>query len=221
MGMIGRWLIPHQLRRARDLREQREFERKYGFHIGESNHEVTSSANLLYGDNAGYAPVPLRQLKKLFKALPISSKEYGFIDLGCGKGAALVVAVEGEFQAVIGIEVDRELAASASQHIQRICAGRLPPCAADIVHSDAAAYQFPDIPSIIFMFNPFGEVTMRAVLRNIDNSLIDHPRELYVAYFNPVLRNVFESSTQLVPTKIRHVPSRFVVYKNREKASIK
>jgi predicted RNA methylase len=165
----------------------------------------------LYGDARQYAPVPFTQLYKLFKALPIDPQEYAFIDLGCGKGGALVCAAECGFRAVIGIEFDQDLSASATRNLELFRAGRPTSCTTDIVHSDAVEYQFPNVPSLIFMFNPFGENTMRAVLRNIEQSFLEHPRELYIAYFNPVERDVLESSAHLL--SIRHVPSRFVTYK--------
>jgi len=210
--MVSRRLIPQQLRRSLILRRQRQFETKYGVDV-QGSREANPHGNLLYGDNNPYEPIPFTQLKRLFKALPIDAREYSFIDLGCGKGAALVLAVEQGFRSAVGVEFDEDLAACAARNLQHVCAGRLPSCTVDIVTTDAAQYQFPYIPSIVFIYNSFGEDTMRAVLRNIEKSLTRHPRELYIAYFNPIERTVFESSAQLVSMRNRHVPSRFIIFK--------
>ena len=212
-GMIGRRLIPNQMLRSLILRKQRQYELKYGVDVGQDNSELVSDPSLLYGDNLPYAPVPFTQLEKLFRALPIDPREYSLIDLGCGKGAALILAVEGRFQAVIGVEFDPELTAIATRNLERVHAVRPRSCTTDIVNSDAAEYRFPLVPSLIFISNPFGEETMRTVLRNIEESFTEHPRNLYIAYYNPVEREVLKSSTRLVSMRIRRVPSRFVVYK--------
>jgi SAM-dependent methyltransferase len=169
-GMIGRRLIPHQMRGSLILRKQRQYELKYGVDVGQDNSELVSDPSLLYGDNLFYGTVPFTKLEKLFTALPIDPREYSFIDLGCGKGAALILAVEGRFQAVIGVEFDPELTAIASRNLERVHAVRPTSCTTDIVNSDAAKYRFPLVPSLIFMANPFGEKTMRTVLRNIEES---------------------------------------------------
>ena len=218
--MIGRRLVGRRLRRVWMLRGQRQFDRKFSVDTCEDNlsvdtcednREVASHANLLYGDNLRYEPASVTKLEKLFEALPIDPREYAFIDLGCGKGAAMILALERGFQAVIGIEFDRRLSAIAARNLQLARTRRLSLCTADVVNLDAAEYRFPNIPSLIFMFNPFGEDTLRAVLHNIENTFNDHPRELYVAYFYPVHREVLESSTRLVLIKKR--PFRSAVYK--------
>ena len=209
--MIGRRLVGRRLRRVWMLRRQRQFDRKFSVDTCEDNREVASHANLLYGDNLRYEPASVTKLEKLFEALPIDPREYAFIDLGCGKGAAMILALERGFQAVIGIEFDRRLSAIAARNLQLARTRRLSLCTADVVNLDAAEYRFPNIPSLIFMNNPFGEDTLRAVLHNIENTFNDHPRELYVAYFNPVHREVLESSTRLVLIKKR--PFRSAVYK--------
>lgn len=211
--MVGRRLVPHQVRRPLMLRRQHQYEMKYGVDVGQDKSEVASDTNLLHGDNLGYDPIPFTQVEKLFAALPIDPREYAFIDLGCGKGVALILAVEGGFQAVIGVEFDPRLTAIATRNVERVHALLPASRTTDKVNSDAAEYQFPMVPSIIFMANPFGEKTMRAVLRNIEDSFTEHPRNLFIAYYNPVEREVLKSSPRLISMRIRQVPSRFAIYK--------
>ena len=221
-GMIGRRLVPHRLRRALVLRGQSRFERIYGVDIGdrgvnrEGDRLSIAQTNLLYHDNKCYQPMPFNELARLFKALPIDPQEYAFIDLGCGKGGTLVLAADRGFREVIGVEFDPQLATWATRNLQRAGERRSLSCSGDIVNSDAAEYQFPNMPSLILMFNPFGEDTMRAVLRNIEESLRVHPREFYIAYFHAVERNMLGSSPELVSVSIRHVPLRFDMFKRRD-----
>jgi predicted RNA methylase len=212
-GMIGRRLTPHQLHRSMTLGKERHFESAYGIDVREGVAPQRSRARSTYGDSANYKPVPLAQLEKLFDALPIDPAQHAFIDLGCGMGAALVCALERGFAEVIGVELDPELAGCAQQNLKRVHDYLRPEARADVVIADAVEYRFPDTPSLIFMYNPFGQDTMRAVLANVEKSLARNPRELYIAYFNPVQRDVLESSAALSSIRYQNVPSRFVVYK--------
>jgi hypothetical protein len=74
---------------------------------------------------------------------------------------------------------------------------RWPERVIDVVHHDAANYELPAGPTVAFMFHPFGESTLRAVIKNIERSLEQSPRAFYVAYYNPVHREVLDESPML------------------------
>jgi hypothetical protein len=50
-------------------------------------------------------------------------------------------------------------------------------------------------PTVLFLFNPFPESGLRHVIANLEQSLIEHPRKIYVLYHNPLLEKVLSKST--------------------------
>jgi hypothetical protein len=59
-------------------------------------------------------------------------------------------------------------------------------------HQDAAAYELPKQPLVIYLFNPFGEQVITQVLHAVESSLRAAPREAYVIYANAVHRHCFD-----------------------------
>jgi len=43
---------------------------------------------------------------------------------------------------------------------------------------------------MLFLFNPFPEPGLKSVIENLERSLRDHPRKVYVLYHNPLLEHV-------------------------------
>ena len=121
---------------------------------------------------------------------------FTFVDIGCGKGLTLLLASDYGFRSVIGVELDPRLVEIARRNVRAFITprsrhGRV----IDVVHHDAANYEFPaGAPTVAFMFNPFGEDTLRAVLANMQRSLEQSPRPFYVAYYNPCHHEVLDES---------------------------
>jgi SAM-dependent methyltransferase len=144
-------------------------------------------------DSNYYEATPARPFLRLLKSLPLDSlSNYTFIDLGCGKGLALVLAAKDGFKRVVGLELDPQLLESARINVhsfrKRVCTSS----SVELIRADAVRYKFPPEPTVVFLFNPFGEQTMREVARNIQQSLEEERRPLIVAYINPLHEHVFD-----------------------------
>jgi hypothetical protein len=50
---------------------------------------------------------------------------------------------------------------------------------------------------MLFLFNPFPEPGLKSVIENLERSLRDHPRKVYVLYHNPLLEHVLTESVAL------------------------
>ncbi|WP_255441682.1 class I SAM-dependent methyltransferase [Actinoplanes sp. ATCC 53533] len=148
-----------------------------------------------YGDGVAYSPTPGHQCKKILRDLPISTPDtFLFLDLGSGKGRTLLLAAELGYRRVVGVEFDPGLASTARSNIEAYEATR--PARAgviEIVQADAAGYDFPPDPAVMFLFNPFGEDTLRAVINNLERSLQANPRPFYIAYYNPMHQDVLDA----------------------------
>jgi SAM-dependent methyltransferase len=125
--------------------------------------------------------------------------DYTFIDLGCGKGRALILASEFPFRRIVGVEIAPELAAHARNNGETISAAYPERTRIDVAHADAAAFVFPPGPLVLFLFQPFEMPVMRAVQRQFAASLAQEPRGAVVIYIHPVHRRVFDRMEQLEP----------------------
>lgn len=119
------------------------------------------------------------------KSLDCDYRQFTFIDLGAGKGRAMMLASEYSFRKIVGVEFAAPLVEIARQNLRRFRKSRHTAPPFEVVHSDAAGYDFPDEPLIVFLYNPFGNDTMREIAARLGTSLISAPRDVLVLYLNP------------------------------------
>src|SRR5579864_2864404 len=120
----------------------------------------------------------------------LNFRDFTFIDLGSGKGRTLLMASDYPFHRIIGVELLPSLHQIAQENI-RLYKSEAQKCF--VIEStciDATAFQFPDQPIVLYLFNPFPESGMRQVFANLKAALRDHPRAVYVLYHNPLLEYV-------------------------------
>jgi SAM-dependent methyltransferase len=109
-------------------------------------------------------------------------RNFTFIDVGSGKGRALLMAANYGFKRIIGVEFMPELHRVAQANIAR-CASERQQCRQiESICLDARDFQFPMEPLVLYLFNPFSEPTFAAVLENLRSSVEQAPRPVYVAY---------------------------------------
>jgi SAM-dependent methyltransferase len=131
-----------------------------------------------------YAATSGRLIRDILRRIPIAAHQFAFVDLGCGKGRALLVASEFPFAKIVGVELSSELHAIARRNIE-LYRPAVQPCRNfELCHENAAAFAFPAVPLVLFMFNPFGEETIRHVLENLALSLRSAPRQAFFVYVN-------------------------------------
>lgn len=120
-------------------------------------------------------------------ALVEDVSEDAFVDLGCGKGRAAIVASERPFRRVIGVEIAAALAKQARENAAIVAARypERPPI--EIVHGDAAAFDLPPEPLILFLYQPFERPVMRRLLERLAASLAATPRPVAIIYVYPAL----------------------------------
>ena len=135
-----------------------------------------------------YQPIEPEIFREIFGQLEIEYARFTFVDIGSGKGRALLLAAEYPFRGIIGVELLRELheiAAGNVAHNARI----------ELICGDAVEYAFPLEPLVVYFFNPLPEMSLRDVVKNLERSVHESPRPVYVIYINPVYeRTAFGSS---------------------------
>lgn len=85
-------------------------------------------------------------------------EETSFVDLGCGKGRALILAAQLPFREVIGVEVSPVLSRIASDNVAKYlaCPTVEPKCRKVRVECVSALdFEFPDTDLLIYMYRPF------------------------------------------------------------------
>lgn len=150
----------------------------------------------------GYEPVSAQRLSEILDHIPIAPEQYTFVDLGSGKGRAVLVASRYPFKEIIGIEISSELCTIARKNVklyrppEQVCRN------IEILNLDALEYKFPASPLIVFMYRPFGENTLMKVIANLSSALELSNNPSYVIYVNPQLEALLRKSPilQKVPT---------------------
>jgi len=166
-----------------------------------TSQRFASAPKVKFDDAVGYEKTSRRNfLSQLHNANIRVPSEYTFIDLGCGKGNVLLLAAQSGFRSIIGVEVDPVLASIARRNLERFASGRHLASDPQVLESDAVQFEFPPSRSVLYLYNPFGEDTMRAVVQNLENSLARVPREIVVIYYGPVCKSVFDESAAFVPS---------------------
>jgi SAM-dependent methyltransferase len=148
-----------------------------------------------------YMPVSYLLIENIFKQIPSTSKKH-FLDIGCGKGRAMCVAACNGFSTVSGVDFSEDLCAGAVTNLESTKA-TIPLLQYEVIKKDAMNFEMPPDADCIFLFNPFDAVVMGAVVWNIMESARDYPREIVVAYANPLYIDLFldEGFVEIFHTK--------------------
>lgn len=192
--LAARWVVEGALRPVVNLR-QRRFDRSLGVEtLGKIDVTAAMRAAATHPDSTRYECVPPHGFVKMLKRLPIGSRgDFAFVDLGSGKGLPLMLAAQHGFRPVLGVELDSGLLEVSRANVRSFEA-RSPEHAGvvRVIQGDAAHFGLPARPTVLFLYNPFGEATLRSVVDNIERSLKESPRRCLVAYYNPVHREVLD-----------------------------
>lgn len=136
-----------------------------------------------------YMPVNFKLLEEAFKHIGNQPFNH-FLDLGCGKGRAMCIAAHQGFKQVTGIDLSKGLCEMAKENLT-LTKQKIPAFEFNVINNDAFYYEIPDDVDCIFLFNPFDEIIMSAVVNNIFDSLQSNPRKLRIIYINPLHKEQF------------------------------
>ncbi|MFZ3339661.1 MAG: class I SAM-dependent methyltransferase [Terriglobales bacterium] len=147
-----------------------------------------------------YQPTEPALFREMMAALPIEFREFTFIDIGSGKGRALLLAAQYPFRKIIGVELIRELHSAAEENIAvwRAQSPARQVASIDALCLDARTFVFPETPLVVYLFNPLPEAGLRQVVRTLEESSQRAPRQIWIVYHNPLLEDVFGQSAMFV-----------------------
>jgi SAM-dependent methyltransferase len=144
-------------------------------------HNVDTCGTTVEGvEHTQYAGTHPRTISIMLKDLNVRHEDFVFVDFGSGKGRVLLGASEYPFKRVIGVEIDRKLHDIAVENIHRYRTATRKCHDVESVCRDATEYEFPPERAVLYFFNPFGREIADRVLKNLADSLNEHPREIVI-----------------------------------------
>jgi SAM-dependent methyltransferase len=163
---------------------------------------VSWRARLLGLLHSAYQPIEPELFREIIGSLKTGSpdidfSQFTFIDIGSGKGRALLLAAEYPFRRVVGVELLPELNSIAEENIRRFPGQKRACGEIQTLCGDATEFSFPAEATLIFLFHPLPEAGLAKLLGNLDTSLRENPRPAYVIYVNPVLERTVAGCSRL------------------------
>ncbi len=177
------------------------FDQKYGTDTGGylgPEELVNGRANDAhnYGYSAIAPSVFHEACKRWHETLPAVSgriEAYTFIDVGSGKGRAVLLASELPFRKAIGVELNDELAGIAQQNVTRWNRIRKPKTKIRVVQEDAMKFQWPRTPLLVYLYNPFACSLIEQMAENIAATSVAGSGLVDLLYVNPTCADTLAS----------------------------
>ncbi len=148
-----------------------------------------------------YQPTAEEEFSAIMQHLAtVNVETFTFIDLGSGKGRALLLAAMYPFAHIVGVEVQPALDAIARRNIECFDEPGQQCRSIESVCCDAREYEFPLTDIVLYLFNPFPDYVLREVLTNLVGSARCAPRQIFVLYNAPFDKHEFERIPELMQT---------------------
>jgi SAM-dependent methyltransferase len=179
-----------------------------GVHPFDRRHDVKTSG-LIWGERlrsghkedywaTGYYGIAPSAFWRAMDKLSLEWPRYTFVDVGCGKGRALMLALRYPFRRVLGIELSPELARAAKENLRRFEAKWRMDVPVDAVAGNAMRLELPSGPPVLYLYHPFAAPVMKKFLAHLEASFQDEQREVYLLYTNPELDGLLRASPLFV-----------------------
>jgi len=179
-----------------ERRRQRYGDMEYDWEhrVNTTSGTVSWRARLLGLFHSPYQPTEPALFQEMMASLPIEFDQFTFIDLGSGKGRTLLMASEYPFMRIVGVELIGELHRAAQQNIREYRSLTQRCAQIESVMADARDFGFPNDPLLLYLFNPLPEHALSDVVQQIERSLAQAPRPVWIVYHNPLLENTLGAS---------------------------
>lgn len=195
---------------------------RYGDVDYDWDHRVdTTSATVGWRDrllgllHSPYQPSSPPLFHEMMAKLEIDFQKFVFVDIGSGKGRALLMATDYPFRRIIGIELLPKLHRIAQENIAKYRSDSQRCFAIESVCGDARDFPFPSEPMVLYLFNPLPEAGLDVLIANLEHSLTEKPRSVFVLYHNPELEHVLIANRRLQKISDTHQYSIFAAIETR------
>ena len=134
------------------------------------------------------APSILDGMIDLWQQTPpvLAIDRYTLLDVGAGKGRAILTAAQHPFRQIVGIELNPELARVARANIRAFTASPAasPLAPISLLEGDALEVPLPDTPTVVTMFHPFEAPVLRRFITRLEQHFAERPGLLDILYIN-------------------------------------
>lgn len=136
----------------------------------------------------GYYGVAPSAFRAALERMALPWDKFTFVDIGCGKGRAMLLALEHPFREVVGVELAPALAAIAEQNLAVFDANwKQPHVRTRVIAGDATQFDLPHGPLLLFLYHPFAGPVMKQFVAHVKAATDAESREIYLLYANPEL----------------------------------
>lgn len=161
----------------------------WDYRVNTTSGAVGWRERLLGSFTSGYQPTDPpafhQMLATLEQTAGLNFADFTFIDLGSGKGRTLLMASDYPFRRIVGVELLPALHRLAEQNLAQYKSDSQKCFALESICADAAQFNFPAGPLLVYLFNPFPEAVMRCVLVNLRHALNQSSTAAHLVYYNP------------------------------------
>jgi SAM-dependent methyltransferase len=190
------------------------FDQKYGTDTGgylgpEELVKGRENDALNYGYSAIAPSVFHEACRRWRETLPAVSgriEAYSFIDVGAGKGRALLLAAEFPFRKIIGVELSEDLARIAQKNVARWSRAARPKAKIRVVQQDAAKFRWPRTPLLVYLYNPFACSLIAQTAENLAAAAASGSGLADLLYVNPTCTDTLTSQGLFVRLWTARIP---------------
>ena len=193
------WEFAHESTPSQRRQRYGDVDYDWDFRVDTTSATVGWRDRLLGHFHSPYQPTEPALFREMIESLmqvtpKINLPEFTFIDIGSGKGRALLMASQYPFRRILGIELLPELHRVAKENISKYKSDSQQCFAIDCVLGDASEFDLPAEPTVLYLFNPLRESGLARMISNLEQSSREHPRPVFVLYHNPLLERVLTRS---------------------------
>lgn len=125
--------------------------------------ETKPSAQDITPELPPYIPSRYQPLVEILRKVPFSREDV-FVDVGAGKGRAMIIASNAGYTKVKGIELSRPLYIKASKVLEKANLNY------ELINSDILDYEISKEDSLFYIYDPFADNILEAFLNKLNSS---------------------------------------------------
>jgi SAM-dependent methyltransferase len=161
-----------------------DFDRTHGV-LTDGDFSVTDATGANRAYASPYQPTHAKVLRHVLRSLPLRHRDYTFVDLGCGRGRAMLMAGDYPFARVVGVDFSPSLCRDARRNLELWRAAhpaRWRAGEAEVVCADVCQIEAPDGDLVLYLFNPFEPPVLERVLERVEQAVREQARDVLIAY---------------------------------------
>jgi SAM-dependent methyltransferase len=150
-----------------------------------SGHPHDAQSTAYYGTQPSVFRAAMARWIEDITAAGQDVREFTFVDIGCGKGRALMLASDHPFRRVLGIELSPSLVQQAHENLARWTARPHPCDFIQVIECDVLDFALPDGPLLLYLYHPFEAELFGQWVHFLAAQLATRVTPVYVLYLNP------------------------------------